>query len=84
MEPWIAQRPYRSAAGQKVSDLDIAKGKCSQDILEDHWDNFMTEDDWQWLSDRGINTVRIPVSTSRKPPSVAKLTLHHHRSAIIT
>jgi len=31
-------------------------------ILEKHWDTWITEEDWAWMAERGINTVRIPVS----------------------
>lgn len=63
LEPWIVQAPYRSASGIRASDLDVAKGKNAQDIIEDHWENFITSDDWEWLVERGINTVRLPVRT---------------------
>lgn len=29
--------------------------------MEEHWDNWIVEDDWKWFSEHGINTVRIPV-----------------------
>ncbi|KAG8926337.1 Glucan 1,3-beta-glucosidase 3 [Tulasnella sp. 417] len=61
LEPWIVQAPYRSASGTRASDLDVAKGKNAQDIIEDHWENFITDEDWEWLVERGINTVRLPI-----------------------
>lgn len=33
----------------------------ARQILERHWDTFITEDDFRWLSEIGINTVRIPI-----------------------
>ncbi len=30
-------------------------------VLENHWDTFITEDDFQWLSDHGVDFVRIPI-----------------------
>ncbi|KAG8905061.1 Glucan 1,3-beta-glucosidase 3 [Tulasnella sp. 403] len=61
LEPWIVHRAFRSASGMRASDLDVARGKNAQCILEEHWDTFMIDDDWIWLSQHGINTVRIPI-----------------------
>lgn len=30
-------------------------------MLEKHWDTWITEDDFDWLQQKGINTVRIPI-----------------------
>ena len=45
------------------SDLDVARGINAKQILERHWDTWVTEEDWVWISERGVNTVRIPVSS---------------------
>lgn len=29
--------------------------------LEDHWNNFVTDQDWQWLKSKGVTAVRIPI-----------------------
>lgn len=39
----------------------MACGKDAKLILESHWDTWISEDDWDWLGERGINTVRIPI-----------------------
>ncbi len=57
----MVNKPFRSARDPKLSDLDVAKGKNALDILTEHWDTYMTESDWIWLADHGINAVRIPV-----------------------
>ena len=62
LERWISEAPFRSAQAPAQSDLDVAKGDNARKILEQHWDSWITEDDWKWLSEKGINTVRIPVS----------------------
>lgn len=61
LERWIADSPYRSAAQPGQSDLDVAKGSNAKAIFEQHWDNWIQEDDWRWISERGLNAVRIPV-----------------------
>jgi aryl-phospho-beta-D-glucosidase BglC (GH1 family) len=60
-ERWIADSPFQHAFQPAQSDLDIARGINAKHILERHWDTWMTEEDWAWISERGINTVRIPV-----------------------
>ncbi|KAI8974823.1 glycoside hydrolase superfamily [Trametes punicea] len=60
-ERWISDSPFRNAAAPAQSDLDVAKGEHAKEILEHHWDTWITEADWAWLAERGINTVRIPI-----------------------
>lgn len=61
-EAWICDGPFADAKGSKQSDLDIAKsGPKGKAALERHWDQWITDDDWQWIVDRGFNTVRLPI-----------------------
>ncbi|THH12572.1 hypothetical protein EW146_g7570 [Bondarzewia mesenterica] len=46
------------------SDYDVTKGSFTKKVLEHHWDSWITEDDWKWISERGLNTVRIPSDSS--------------------
>ncbi|EJC98279.1 glycoside hydrolase [Fomitiporia mediterranea MF3/22] len=61
LERWISDAPFRCAQHPAVSDYDVARGTNAKEILEHHWDTWITEPDWLWLSEHGINTVRIPV-----------------------
>jgi glucan 1,3-beta-glucosidase len=61
LERWISESPFKSAVGSGQSDLDVAKGSNAKQVLEDHWDSWITPSDFEWLAARGINTVRIPV-----------------------
>ncbi|CAL1698881.1 unnamed protein product [Somion occarium] len=61
LERWITEAPFRFAKEPAQSDLDVARGSYAKDVLERHWDNWITEQDWQWIAARGINTVRIPI-----------------------
>lgn len=73
LERWISPGPFRSAKAPAQSDLDVAHGSDAKAILEQHWDDWITEQDWIWLRDRGFNTVRIPVRVigkSLKGPSL--------------
>lgn len=62
LERWITDSPFQHASQPAQSDLDVARGLNAKHILEKHWDTWITEEDWVWISERGINTVRIPVS----------------------
>ena len=62
LERWICDAPFACAQQPAVSDYDVARGQNAKEILEKHWDEWISEADWVWLSDHGINTVRIPVS----------------------
>lgn len=61
LERWIADTPFAQAAPPGQSDLDVAKGSHAKEILERHWDSWITKQDFEWLAARGINAVRIPV-----------------------
>jgi glucan 1,3-beta-glucosidase len=67
LEKWITPSPFRNAASPGESDLDIAKGKDAKAILEEHWDNWIGEEDWKWIKDKGYNSVRIPVGCPISP-----------------
>jgi aryl-phospho-beta-D-glucosidase BglC (GH1 family) len=45
-------------------------------MLEVHWDTWVKDEDWAWLVERGINSVRIPVRMLRVVLKV--------RSAVLT
>ena len=61
LERWICEEPFRVAQHPAQSDLDIAKGQNAKEVLEHHWDSWISEDDWVWMAGKGINAVRIPV-----------------------
>ncbi|PCH35019.1 glycoside hydrolase family 5 protein [Wolfiporia cocos MD-104 SS10] len=61
LERWIADGPFRAADSPAQSDLDVVRGTNAKAILEQHWDTWITQDDWEWIAQRGINTVRIPI-----------------------
>ncbi|KIY72879.1 glycoside hydrolase family 5 protein [Cylindrobasidium torrendii FP15055 ss-10] len=61
LERWISEAPFREAKAPGQSDLDVAKGSNAKSILEQHWDTWITEPDWQFLAEKGVNTVRLPI-----------------------
>jgi aryl-phospho-beta-D-glucosidase BglC (GH1 family) len=64
LERWIADRPFRFAQAPASSDLDAARGERAQRVLDEHWSTWISEQDWAWIAEQGINTVRIPVRVS--------------------
>ncbi|KAH9952177.1 glycoside hydrolase superfamily [Amylocystis lapponica] len=56
---------FTCAAGQQLSEIDIASGWGSTDsaraVLERHWDTFVNQTDFEYLAGIGINTVRLPI-----------------------
>jgi glucan 1,3-beta-glucosidase len=56
---------FTCASGTQGAEIDIAYGWQSptdaRAVLERHWDTFITEADFQYLSSIGINTVRLPI-----------------------
>ncbi|KAH9926847.1 glycoside hydrolase superfamily [Amylocystis lapponica] len=59
LERWIAEAPFRLAKAPAQSDLDVARGEQAKEVLESHWDTWITEKDWAWIAE--LNTVRIPI-----------------------
>lgn len=56
---------FTCAAGKQLSEIDIASGWGSttnaRAVLERHWDTFVNQSDFEYLSSIGINTVRLPI-----------------------
>jgi hypothetical protein len=66
LEPWITPsifEPYANGGG--VVDeytLSATLGKsAAQSLLEQHWGNWITEQDFAGIAAAGLNTVRIPI-----------------------
>ncbi|WVF72888.1 hypothetical protein IAT40_007706 [Kwoniella sp. CBS 6097] len=64
-EQWMNPSMFTCASGNKQAEFDIANGWGSVDnarqVLERHWDEWITESDFQYLASIGINTVRLPI-----------------------
>ncbi|KAF8313071.1 glycoside hydrolase [Clavulina sp. PMI_390] len=60
LERWIAESVFEGVSGS--SELDVVeKAGNAKERLERHWDEWMREEDWVWIKERGFNTVRIPI-----------------------
>ncbi|KAF9821390.1 hypothetical protein IEO21_00636 [Rhodonia placenta] len=64
-ENWMTPSVFACAAGQQLSELDVASGWNStanaRSVLEHHWDTFINQSDFEYLASIGINTVRLPI-----------------------
>ena len=56
---------FTCASGPQTAEIDVASGWRSTDnaraVLERHWDTFINQTDFDYLTSIGINTVRLPV-----------------------
>ncbi|KAJ7632503.1 glycoside hydrolase superfamily [Roridomyces roridus] len=60
-EHWMTPSVFACAAGRSASEIDIASGANARAILENHWNNFISESDFSDLANMGINTIRLPI-----------------------
>ena len=72
-ERWMTSSDFACAVGHQDAELDVAFGwktpANAKAVLEKHWDEFITESDFQYLANIGINTVRLPVGFWNLGPS---------------
>ncbi|THH29640.1 hypothetical protein EUX98_g4554 [Antrodiella citrinella] len=75
-EKWMTASLFQCASGKKAAEIDIANGwggvSGARAILEQHWDTFITEDDFKYLASIGINTVRLPIGYWSLGPDYTK------------
>ncbi|KAE8209698.1 hypothetical protein CF327_g6349 [Tilletia walkeri] len=68
LEAWLTPSLFTNAPESKgkqgKSELEVVQGNGQEakKLLENHWDNFVNEGDWNWFVQHGINTIRLPVS----------------------
>ncbi|KAI0950502.1 hypothetical protein AcV7_008947, partial [Taiwanofungus camphoratus] len=64
-EQWMTPSVFTCASGKQISELDIASGwgatVSARAVLEQHWDTFINQTDFEYLASIGINTVRLPI-----------------------
>lgn len=59
---WITPSIFQAHDGIVVDEWTLCeKDGNAKDILEKHWDNWVTVKDFQRIKDAGFNTVRIPI-----------------------
>lgn len=59
---WITPSIFQAQDGTVVDEWTLcAKVKNASDILHQHWDSWVSLQDFQKIKNAGFNTVRIPV-----------------------
>lgn len=66
LESWMDSRPWSENGCNPGSQggtylLEKCLGDKAQEVLEEHWANFITENDFAELSSVGVNVARLPV-----------------------
>lgn len=61
LEKWMTPSLFEGMKATDETTWSVELGGHAQERLKKHWDSFIVEEDFQWLTERGINAVRIPV-----------------------
>ncbi|KAF9036214.1 glycoside hydrolase family 5 protein [Panaeolus papilionaceus] len=65
LEPWITPSVFESTGNDNIIDEftlgQLLDTKTAQTILKQHWDTWITEDDFVQIAAAGLNHVRIPI-----------------------
>lgn len=64
-ENWMVPSLFTCASEPRSAEIDVASGWGSVNnaraVLERHWDSFVNQTDFDYLTSIGINTVRLPI-----------------------
>lgn len=61
LEKWMTPELYKGYNAEDEYHLLKEMGSNAQSVIKKHRDTFIVEDDFKWLSNVGINTIRIPI-----------------------
>jgi len=61
LEKWMTPSVFEGLQASDETTYCVELGERADEILKQHWNTFITRDDFAWLAQRGINAVRIPV-----------------------
>ena len=61
MESWMNDKVLTHDIARDETDLCRKLGDKKFDVLKQHRDTFITFDDFKWIKNAGLNTVRIPI-----------------------
>ncbi|GAB4270573.1 MAG: cellulase family glycosylhydrolase [Methylomicrobium sp.] len=61
LEKWMTPSLFEGLAAVDETTFCVELGTEAEPTLKQHWQTFVTYDDFAWLAERGINAVRIPV-----------------------
>lgn len=61
LEKWMTPSLFEGLAALDETAYCVELGERAGPLLKQHWDSFITPDDFAWLAKTGINAVRIPI-----------------------
>ena len=61
LEKWMTPSLFEGLEATDETTWCVELGEQAESTLKNHWDRFITRDDFAWLASRGINAVRIPL-----------------------
>lgn len=60
LEGWMTPELFEGVDGSDETAFLQQKPNAETELV-DHWNTFITEDDFKWLSDHGVDYVRLPI-----------------------
>jgi glucan 1,3-beta-glucosidase len=60
LEKWMTPTLFEGLKAEDETRFCEELGAKAEEVLRAHWDSFITEEDFKWIADTGLNTVRIP------------------------
>lgn len=60
LEGWMSPGLFEGVSGSDET-VFMEQKINAESALEEHWETFIVEDDFEWLSDHGVEYVRIPI-----------------------
>lgn len=61
LEKWMVPSLFKGLDATDETTWCAELGSAAAEKLRQHWNTFITREDFAWLAERGINAVRIPV-----------------------
>ncbi len=61
LEKWMTPSVFEGLEAVDETSFCVELGARAGQVLKQHWDTFITREDFVWLTNVGINAVRIPV-----------------------
>ncbi len=60
LEGWMTPELFSGVSGSDET-VFLQQKENAEALIKEHWETFITEDDFIWLKDKGIDYVRIPI-----------------------
>jgi glucan 1,3-beta-glucosidase len=61
LEKWMTPSLFEGLSATDETTFCVELGETARDRLVPHWETFITEKDFAWIAEKGLNAVRIPV-----------------------